>query len=294
MEVLVVDNGSTDQSQEIARTHADQLLVEPTATIAGLRNRGATQATNEIVVFVDSDCLLDPEWLGRCATHFENEKVAMAGAKTHTLPEDATWVAKAWKVHLDRSDLDPNPSWIVTRALAVRKDVFESVGRFDESLETCEDVALGHAISETYSIVADTALAPMHLDDADTLGELFSKERWRGNDSLLTSMRFITKHPQSLCSKEGISLALPFYFLSALGLLLIGALEALRSGSALLFFAGVGMVLLPLLFMSWDTCRKTDQWKWFCSLVVVYGVYSGARVAALFSGRRPTRSTPHA
>ncbi len=168
-EVIVVDNGSVDHSVEIARELADKALVDDMATIAGLRNLGAKQASGDIIVFVDSDCLLHEDWLDITAGHLRDPGVVMVGAKTHILPERSTWVAKAWKVHLDRTEIDPSPTWLVTRALAVRRAAFLAIGGFDTDLETCEDVALGHALGTEGTICNDVRLAPTHLKDADSL-----------------------------------------------------------------------------------------------------------------------------
>lgn len=285
-EILVIDNGSIDSSREIAAGLADQVLIDDTATIAKLRNIGAESASFPIVVFVDSDCLLDPNWSSRAAKHFQDPEVAMVGAKTHQLPATAGWVAKTWKVHLDRSDLDGEPEWIVTRALAVRKTVFEEVAGFNEDLVTCEDVALGHAIGKNHKIVSDSSLAPLHLKDTDSLSQLFRKELWRGRDSIGTSLRYLKTNQGNFIGKEGLSLLLPFYY--CFFTLLFAATIA---WSALTGFCGVFWIssialLTPLLLLSFDTCRRTRHsqtklWQVFPQLAVVYAVYIAARVAAL-------------
>ncbi len=283
IEILVVDNGSTDRSIEIAEQQADRVLQNTTATIAGLRNFGAAEANNEIVVFVDSDCLLSNEWISRCVVHFEDPQVGMVGAKTHVVPDDAGWVAKAWKVHLDRSTLDPDPQWVVTLALAIRAAVFESIGGFDESLETCEDVTLGHAVRKTHRIISDTHLAPIHLDDPGHLQALYLKEQWRGRDSIQTSINCIKTDPSTALGKEGISLALPFYFLFASLGTAGGLIWWIGGGTSCLLVLSLLALLIPPLTLGFDTCRKTKQMQWLPAVITVYIVYIAARVSALFA-----------
>ena len=54
-DIVVVDNGSTDESAAVARRAGAQVLVVPDASVAALRNRGAATATGEVLAFVDAD-----------------------------------------------------------------------------------------------------------------------------------------------------------------------------------------------------------------------------------------------
>jgi len=276
LEIVVVDNGSSDGTEEIGKQLADLCKVAPEASISELRNIGARASTGEVLVFVDSDCLLEPNWLSLALEHLEVEQVAMVGSKTHKLPDDSTWVADAWKLHLDRSGEDLNPHWIVTRALAVKREAFFEVGGFDETKDTCEDVALGHAIAKNYKIVSDNRLSPIHLKDASTLKELFKKEQWRGLDSIKTSFQFIFAGRLNL--KEMLSLALPFYFSFFAILLVLGVI--LQLGCWVLI--GSLAIFLPIIFMSLNTAFRVNKIEKTPQLVAVYATYISARSLALF------------
>jgi glycosyltransferase involved in cell wall biosynthesis len=63
-EVLVVDNGSTDETTAVARSFPFvTLLSEPIASSYRARNRGVRSARGEYVAFTDADCIPDCEWL---------------------------------------------------------------------------------------------------------------------------------------------------------------------------------------------------------------------------------------
>jgi glycosyltransferase involved in cell wall biosynthesis len=69
-EILVVDNASTDRSFEIAASFEGnskgkeyRVLKEPKRGREFARNRGAQEATGELLAFTDADCLVDPQWL---------------------------------------------------------------------------------------------------------------------------------------------------------------------------------------------------------------------------------------
>jgi len=67
-EVLVVDNGSTDTTAEVASSFPFvRLLFEPSPGSYCARNRGLLEAKGEYVVFTDADCVPDVGWLAAAA-----------------------------------------------------------------------------------------------------------------------------------------------------------------------------------------------------------------------------------
>ncbi|MCR4391550.1 MAG: glycosyltransferase [Candidatus Acetothermia bacterium] len=64
-ELVVVDNGSTDQSPEIARRFADRLIVEPQRGAVFAMHRGFTEAAGELVACADADTLYPSGWLAK-------------------------------------------------------------------------------------------------------------------------------------------------------------------------------------------------------------------------------------
>ncbi|HEX8484903.1 glycosyltransferase family A protein [Sphingomonas sp.] len=62
-EVIVVDNGSSDSTPDVARAAAVILLEEPQPGSYAARNRGIAAARGEWLAFIDSDCRADRDWL---------------------------------------------------------------------------------------------------------------------------------------------------------------------------------------------------------------------------------------
>lgn len=62
-ELIVVDNGSSDQGPHIARQFGAQVLVQPGLLIGALRNRGTAIATGEWLAFIDADIEMPESWL---------------------------------------------------------------------------------------------------------------------------------------------------------------------------------------------------------------------------------------
>jgi O-antigen biosynthesis protein len=63
-EVILVDDGSTDNTREIAAKHPwVRAIHQENKGLSAARNIGAEAATGEIIAYTDSDCMADPEWL---------------------------------------------------------------------------------------------------------------------------------------------------------------------------------------------------------------------------------------
>ena len=62
-EIIVADAGSSDETQQIARKHADRVLNGAPARIN--RNKGVENAEGEIICFTDSDCVVPEDWIDK-------------------------------------------------------------------------------------------------------------------------------------------------------------------------------------------------------------------------------------
>ncbi len=81
-EVIVVDNGSTDDSMAIVRTFPFARIVhEPRRGLAFARDAGFNAARGDVIGRIDADTLLDPDWITRVQQLFANPGVtAVSGA----------------------------------------------------------------------------------------------------------------------------------------------------------------------------------------------------------------------
>jgi glycosyltransferase involved in cell wall biosynthesis len=155
-ELIIVDDGSTDDTLSTLRTYGDRIRVisQANAGPAVARNRGAEAARGEIIAFQDSDDLWKPTKLERQVSLLErlgpsvpcclcNVRMRVVEGKDVTSfdvslihPEHAEGL---W---LNVPEVLATRFLIFNQAAAIRRDVFERVGGFDTSLKYLEDYDL--------------------------------------------------------------------------------------------------------------------------------------------------------
>jgi len=186
-QIIIVDNGSTDRTAEIARnTPGTKVVVAPHVTIAALRNLGATLATNDVLAFIDADCLICAGWRASVERILADPAVAAAGSY-YDLPENSTWVERAWWSF--RPLYEHRASFLISGNFVVRKDMFAKVGGFDESLVTDEDTDISRRLVSAGAVLVEApSVRVVHLGNARTLRQFFGKERWHAT-SIVAAMR---------------------------------------------------------------------------------------------------------
>jgi len=149
LEILVVDGGSTDQTVQVAKKYADQVLMKPRAPVGAARNLGAKAANGNILAFIDADTIANPQWLGTVDTAFRREPRAV-GITGPTLPYDGrlsdSITYRLWTIYLQRILLYLEMPHVIGFNCAYRRAPFLSVGGFDEDSVMSEDIKLAHKI----------------------------------------------------------------------------------------------------------------------------------------------------
>jgi ABC-type multidrug transport system fused ATPase/permease subunit/glycosyltransferase involved in cell wall biosynthesis len=87
-EVIVCDDGSTDDTAEIAGRSGFRVLELPRVGLAAARNAGVAAAKGEIVAFLDADAICHPDWPYHLVLSLEDDKVVATGGPNLPMPTD--------------------------------------------------------------------------------------------------------------------------------------------------------------------------------------------------------------
>lgn len=134
-EVIVVDNGSTDRSAEIARRHPRvRLLVEPRRGPYNARNTGIAASRGERIAFLDPDCEPARDWLREAVAALDEPGVDVAcGLRRPAGTSSLLAAIGAYEAVKDERVIggdDPELVYGYTSNMVVRASVFAEVGRF--------------------------------------------------------------------------------------------------------------------------------------------------------------------
>lgn len=289
LDVIVVDNESTDATRGIAESYGAQVVVVSPGRPSRARNAGARHAQGALLAFVDADCELNSDWLSVCLAHFDDPTVVAVGAPQAVPDERASWVETSWH----RLTAPPRPEvsdvcWLPSFNFLVRAAAFHQVNGFDEALTTCEDSDLSRRLAAFGGMRCDSHTAVRHLGEPRTLKELFRREMWRGADNLRSAIK------RRSVVAEWRSLFLP-QFVAGLWILAVVTLAySLLAGSASGLIAGLASLLLAVAVpVAFTLRRKVYPWREprrFLQCATVLTAYIFARaVAVLANARRPER-----
>ena len=141
-DVIVVDDGSTDDTATIASQYDVRLIRTPNRGLSSARNTGLAAATGEIVAYLDDDAYPDPHWLTYLAATFLSTSHAGVGGPNIAPAGDgpiAECVARApgGPVHVLITDLEAEH--IPGCNMAFRTACLDAVGGFDPRFRTAGD-----------------------------------------------------------------------------------------------------------------------------------------------------------
>jgi glycosyltransferase involved in cell wall biosynthesis len=185
-ELIVVDNGSTDQGPHIARQFGAKVLVLPGLLIGALRNRGTAIATGEWLAFIDADIEMPEDWLRQLFDIEASGQADVFGLDLHT-PAEAPWYATAWQ----RRTLRPSAhtsnvvDWLPSSNLLMLRRWFDKIGGFNEALRTGEDKEFTLRLREHGArLLSVNESVALHWGYEMNWREWMGKELWRQGSHL--------------------------------------------------------------------------------------------------------------
>jgi glycosyltransferase involved in cell wall biosynthesis len=227
-EIIFVDDGSTDKSVAIATRFGCKILQNPknSGGPSAPRNHGIRNAHGEILFFLDSDVALYPDAIENTVAEFAKDgtlgSVCGIYAKTPLFRDSLVEEYRVLQGYYWRLSSVGYVTAGFFSLGAVKRQVIDEIGYFNENLSNTEEVEYGYRLNQKYRLLLTDKVMGEH-DDEDSLRKLVKKIKERARQRI------------------------PFYFHSRK---FMKGFETPQRGLAMVF-AGLAFLSLPFSFCYW-------------------------------------------
>lgn len=167
-EIIVVDDGSTDNSREVVTTFGEpvQYIYQENAGLSAARNTGITSSKGSLIGVLDADDMYEPDCFGTLVPALQDNPDAdgiycgyqFVDHANNLLPQiEARPVA-----HDTLYDALLDGNFFVPESILLRRYVYDNVGLFDESLRACEDWDVWLRVTKQYKIMHSSKILTRH------------------------------------------------------------------------------------------------------------------------------------
>jgi glycosyltransferase involved in cell wall biosynthesis len=180
LEIIVIDNGSTDRTAEIARRYAD-VVEQSDQALGAVRQRSIELSSGTILAMFDDDIILPhPQWLARAVAAFQLDPQASTVWPVLIPPYGANWVTRCFfdlneAIFLARRRR-PSAAFGGGNSL-FRRAAVDAIGGFKPDLWFCDDFEIAIRLKQAgFSVILHED--PLIHDTMFSLSELYRKQQW--------------------------------------------------------------------------------------------------------------------
>lgn len=168
VEIIVVDDGSTDNSRQVIAEFEDRVhyIWQENQGLSAARNVGITAANGAFIGLLDADDLYEPNFLSTLVALLESDPQAQGAYcgyrfvdhLDNPLPQGEARLLSDGQLY--QVLLEGN--FLVPESMLVRRHCYEEVGLFDESLTACEDWDMWLRITSQYKVIGTNRVLTRH------------------------------------------------------------------------------------------------------------------------------------
>ncbi|MBI5815252.1 MAG: glycosyltransferase [Nitrospinae bacterium] len=219
-EVIVVDDGSTDATGEIARKFPIKYIRQDNAGPATARNRGAKEAAGEIILFTDSDCVPEPGWIEQMTRPFADPAVVAVKGAYGAGQEGLTarFAQVEFEERFEMLKKAESIDMVDTYSAAFRSSDFRETGGFDQSFPHAnnEDTDLSYKLSAAgKKMVFNPDAKVKHLGHPGSPWKYARLKFWRGYWRMVVYKRHPGKMVKDTYTPQTLKLQIALIFAAA-------------------------------------------------------------------------------
>lgn len=198
-EVIIVDDGSTDNTKKIIEKNPVKVLTQSNEGASAARNNGLNNAENSIVAYTDSDCEVSRDWLKNIIKHFKDPEVgAVTGRTIFATDERCASYVRSLDIEERNNRRREYTSLANGPNSAFRRDLLLKIGGFDPKWYHAEDTEVSYNIwKEGYTIAYEPSAVVNHVPEGDWTD--FLRKRYRDAKAFTRMFYF---HPSQAFVKD--------------------------------------------------------------------------------------------
>lgn len=146
-EIVVVENGSTDETTEVVQRYPVRLFHNEVRGPAAARNRGICESTADIIAFTDADCIANPNWLVELIRPYADPTISGVGGDIQPYRHEKRTIFELFSeeyapiVNYVSGEHEFYPH-LSTPNASYRRELLVATNGFDERLLTGEDIEI--------------------------------------------------------------------------------------------------------------------------------------------------------
>jgi len=263
MRIIVVDSSSNlrtiDVLRKFAKEYSSMLKIfhENNLKISEAYNYALKSVDDEIVAFVDADCVVRKDWLKIIVDNFDEPEIAAVGGFYET-PSEANFFSRLVGLELESRTVkfEKYVTRLPTGNIAFRREILERIGGFDGELPLHQDTDIGYRIIKNgYKLVYNRNASVFHYHRSSP--SAFFRQQF---SYALYAPELYIKHPNGVKGDHITSFSMniePLIFLASGGLFFLSTFLHTN-----LYLVGLLLLCLPLILYFHRTIkifRQTSQ-----------------------------------